>query len=100
MDVTGDERTGVNIILRACEEPVRQICGNAGFEGSIIVEEIRQNDEFNYGFNAQTEEYQDLVANGVIDPAKVTLSAMQNASSISGLMLTTEAMICEIPERK
>jgi len=100
MDVTGDERTGVNIILRACEEPVRQICGNAGFEGSIIVEKIRQNDEFNYGFNAQTEEYQDLVANGVIDPAKVTRSAMQNASSISGLMLTTEAMICEIPERK
>jgi chaperonin GroEL len=100
MDVTGDERTGVNIILRACEEPVRQICGNAGFEGSIIVEKIRQNDEFNYGFNAQTEEYQDLVANGVIDPAKVTRSAMQNASSISGLMLTTEAMICEIPEKK
>jgi chaperonin GroEL len=100
MTVTGDERTGVNIILRACEEPVRQISGNAGFEGSIIVEKIRQNDEFNYGFNAATEEYQDLVAAGVIDPAKVTRSAMQNAASIAGLMLTTEAMICEIPEKK
>jgi chaperonin GroEL len=88
LQVSGDERTGVNIIARACEEPVRQISGNAGFEGSII------------GFNAATEEYQDLVAAGVIDPAKVTRSAMQNASSISGLMLTTEAMIAEIPEKK
>ena len=100
MEATGDERTGVNIIARACEEPVRQISGNAGFEGSIIVEKIRQNNEFNYGFNAQTEEYQDLVAAGVIDPAKVTRSAMQNAASIAGLMLTTEAMVCEIPEKK
>ena len=90
----------MNIIARSCEEPVRQISGNAGFEGSIIVEKIRQNNEFNYGFNAQTEEYQDLVAAGVIDPAKVTRSAMQNAASIAGLMLTTEAMVCEIPEKK
>ena len=65
-----------------------------------MVEKIRASSEFNYGFNAQTGEYQDLVAAGVIDPAKVTRSALQNASSISGLMLTTEAMICEIPEKK
>ncbi len=100
LQVADDERTGVNIIARACEEPVRQISGNAGHEGSIVVEKIRQGSEFNYGFNAATGEYQDLVAAGVIDPAKVTRSAMQNASSISGLMLTTEAMICEIPEKK
>ena len=100
LNLTGDEKTGSEIIRRSCEEPVRQISGNAGYEGSIVVEKIRSSSEFNYGFNAQTGEYQDLVAAGVIDPAKVTRSALQNASSISGLMLTTEAMICEIPEKK
>ena len=100
LNLTGDEKTGAEIIRRSCEEPVRQISGNAGYEGSIVVEKIRSSSEFNYGFNAQTGEYQDLVAAGVIDPAKVTRSALQNASSISGLMLTTEAMICEIPEKK
>jgi chaperonin GroEL len=100
LNLSGDEKTGAEIIRRSCEEPVRQISGNAGFEGSIVVEKIRSSAEFNYGFNAQTGEYQDLVAAGVIDPAKVTRSALQNASSISGLMLTTEAMICEIPEKK
>ncbi|MBS1834444.1 MAG: chaperonin GroEL [Acidobacteria bacterium] len=100
LKVSDDERTGVSIIARACEEPVRQISGNAGNEGSIVVEKIRSNDSFNHGFNAATGEYVDLVAAGVIDPAKVTRSALQNASSISGLMLTTEAMICEIPEKK
>ena len=100
LNLTGDEKTGAEIIRRSCEEPVRQISGNAGYEGSIVVEKIRASSEFNYGFNAQTGEYQDLVAAGVIDPAKVTRSALQNASSISGLMLTTEAMICEIPEKK
>jgi chaperonin GroEL len=100
LNLTGDEKTGAEIIRRSCEEPVRQISGNAGYEGSIVVEKIRSHTEFNYGFNAQTGEYQDLVAAGVIDPAKVTRSALQNAASISGLMLTTEAMICEIPEKK
>ena len=96
----GDEQIGIDIIRRACEEPIRQISGNAGFEGAIIIEKVRGNKNPNFGFNAQTGEYEDLVAAGVIDPAKVTRSAMQNASSISALMLTTEAMICEIPERK
>ena len=96
----GDEQIGIDIIRRACEEPIRQISGNAGYEGAIIIEKVRGNKNANFGFNAQTGEYEDLVAAGVIDPAKVTRSAMQNASSISALMLTTEALICEIPEKK
>jgi len=98
--VDGDEQIGVDIIRRACEEPIRQISGNAGYEGAIIIEKVRGNKNANYGFNAASGDYEDLVAAGVIDPAKVTRSAMQNASSISALMLTTEAMICEIPEKK
>jgi chaperonin GroEL len=96
----GDERIGVDIIRRACEEPVRQIVGNAGYEGAIVIEKIRGGKDVNHGFNAQTAQYEDLVKSGVIDPTKVTRSALQHASSISGLMLTTEAMICEIPEKK
>ena len=95
-----DEAIGVNIVRRACEEPVRQIVGNAGYEGAIVIEKIRANKDHNFGFNAQTAVYEDLVKSGVIDPTKVTRSALQNASSIAALMLTTEAMICEIPEKK
>ncbi|HWD97592.1 MAG TPA: chaperonin GroEL, partial [Bryobacteraceae bacterium] len=95
-----DEQIGVNIIHRACEEPIRQIVGNAGLEGAIIMGKIRDNPNSNYGFNASTEQYEDLVQAGVIDPAKVTRSALQNAASIAGLMLTTEAMVCDIPEKK
>ncbi|MGO9243085.1 MAG: chaperonin GroEL [Bryobacteraceae bacterium] len=96
----GDEQIGINIIKRACQEPLRQIIGNAGYEGAIVVEKVMTNSNVNYGFNAATEEYQDLVVAGVIDPAKVTRTALQNAASVSGLMLTTEAMVCEIPEKK
>ncbi|MCC7154077.1 MAG: chaperonin GroEL [Bryobacterales bacterium] len=96
----GDEQIGINIIQRACQEPLRQIVGNAGHEGAIITEKVNSSKDVNYGFNAATGEYQDLVANGVIDPTKVTRTALQNASSIAALMLTTEAMVCEIPERK
>jgi chaperonin GroEL len=95
-----DEQIGINIIRRACEEPVRQIVGNAGYERAIVIEKIRANKESNFGFNAATANYEDLVKAGVIDPTKVTRSALQNASSISALMLTTEAMIAEIPEKK
>ena len=95
----GDEQIGVNIIRRACEEPIRQITGNAGYEGAILMEKILANGNHNFGFNAATGEYEDLVKSGVIDPTKVTRSALQNAASISALMLTTEAMICEIPEK-
>jgi chaperonin GroEL len=96
----GDDQIGVNIIRRACEEPIRQIVGNAGHEGAVIIGEIRKNPNTNYGYNAASGQFEDLVASGVIDPAKVTRSALQNASSISALMLTTEAMVAEIPEKK
>jgi len=98
--VEGDEKIGVDIVRRACEEPLRQIVGNGGWEGAIVIEKIRANKDSNHGFNAQTGQYEDLVKAGVIDPTKVTRSALQNAASISALMLTTEAMICEIPEKK
>ncbi|HVW86316.1 MAG TPA: chaperonin GroEL, partial [Bryobacteraceae bacterium] len=100
LKVGGDEQIGVDIIKRAAEEPIRQIVGNAGLEGAIIIGKIRENENANFGFNAATEKYEDLVASGVIDPAKVTRSALQNAASIASLMLTTEAMVCEIPEKK
>jgi chaperonin GroEL len=98
--VLDDEQIGVNIVKRACEEPVRQIVGNAGYEGAIVIEKIRGNQDHHYGFNAATAQYEDLVKSGVIDPTKVTRSALQNASSIAALMLTTEAMVAEIPEKK
>ncbi|MEO8593121.1 MAG: TCP-1/cpn60 chaperonin family protein, partial [Candidatus Solibacter sp.] len=96
----GDEQIGVNIVRRACEEPLRQIVSNSGTEGAIVVDKVRENADPNYGYNAQTDTYEDLVAAGVIDPTKVTRSALQHAASIAGLMLTTEAMIAEIPEKK
>jgi chaperonin GroEL len=93
-----DEQIGVNIVRRALEEPLRQIVQNAGKEGAVVVERVRSDKGENFGFNAQTEEYGDLVKAGVIDPAKVTRTALQNAASIAGLMLTTEAMVSELPE--
>jgi chaperonin GroEL len=100
LKVPGDEQIGIDIIKRACEEPLRQIVHNSGTEGAIVIEKVRSNDSPTYGFNAATEVYEDLVQSGVIDPAKVTRTALQNAASISSLMLTTEAMICEIPEKR
>ncbi|MDQ2841831.1 MAG: chaperonin GroEL [Acidobacteriota bacterium] len=96
----GDEQIGVDIIRKATEEPLRQISGNAGYEGAIIIERVRSNDDFAYGFNAANGQFENLVQSGVIDPTKVTRSALQHAASISALMLTTEAMIAEIPEKK
>ncbi|MFL5488887.1 MAG: chaperonin GroEL, partial [Gemmatimonadaceae bacterium] len=93
-----DEQIGVDIIRRSLEEPMRMIVQNAGGEGSIVVEKIRQSKETNYGYNALTDEYEDLVAAGVIDPTKVTRTALQNAASIAGLLLTTEALIVEKKE--
>ena len=93
-----DEQIGVNIVRRALEEPLRQIVQNAGKEGAVVVERVRSEKNDSFGFNAQTEIYEDLVKAGVIDPAKVTRTALQNAASIAGLMLTTEAMVSEIPE--
>jgi len=96
----GDEQIGVNIVRKACEDPVRQIVVNSGTEGAIVVEKIREHSNPNFGFNAQTDTYEDLVVSGVIDPTKVTRTALQNAASIASLMLTTEAMVAEIPEKK
>jgi chaperonin GroEL len=100
LKLPGDEQIGVDIIRRACEEPIRQIVQNSGEEGAIVMGKIRESKNAHYGYNAQTDKYEDLVESGVIDPAKVTRSALQNAASIAGLMLTTEAMVCEIPEKK
>jgi len=96
----GDEQIGVDIVRRASEEPLRQIVSNSGNEGAIVVERIRENSNPNYGYNAANDQYEDLVKSGVIDPTKVTRTALQNASSIASLMLTTEAMVAEIPEKK
>ncbi|MDT5123641.1 MAG: chaperonin GroEL [Acidobacteriota bacterium] len=93
-----DEQIGVTIVKRALEEPLRQIVQNAGKEGAVIVEKVRANRDANFGYNAATGNFEDLVAAGIIDPAKVTRCALQNAASIAGLMLTTEALISEIQE--
>jgi chaperonin GroEL len=93
-----DEAGGVGIVKRALEEPARQIAHNAGAEGAVVIGKIRESKDENYGFNADTGEYGDMVKMGVIDPAKVTRLALQNAASIAGLMLTTEALVAELKE--
>ena len=100
LDATGidDEKTGMRIVLRALEEPLRQISENAGFEGSVVVNEVRRS-AAGVGLNAATGEYVDLVAAGVIDPAMVTRSALQNAASIAKNILTTEAIVAEVPDK-
>jgi chaperonin GroEL len=96
----GDEQTGINIVRRTLEEPIRQIAGNAGYEGSVVVNNVKTKKDKNFGFNAETGEYVDMIKAGIVDPAKVTRSALQNAASISGLLLTTEVLITDIPEKK
>jgi chaperonin GroEL len=98
LNLEGDEGIGSNILRRALEEPLRQIVNNSGHEGAVVVEKVRQSPEKNFGFNAETEVYEDLVAAGVIDPTMVTRTALQNAASIAALLLTTEALISEIKE--
>jgi chaperonin GroEL len=94
----GDEKTGVAIVVRALEEPLRQIAANAGLEGSVIVDKIRANGTLNYGFDAYKEEYTDLVKAGIVDPTKVTRSALQNAASVAAMVLTTESLVAEKKE--
>ncbi len=96
--VEGDEKTGVKIVLKALEAPVRQISENAGFEGSVVVNNIRAADKVGYGFDAYTETYCDMIASGIVDPAKVTRSALQNAASVAATVLTTEALVVNQPE--
>ena len=98
-EMSGDELIGVNIVRRAIEEPLRQIVNNAGLEGSVVVEHVKKEKKA-VGFNADTEEYVDMFEAGIIDPTKVSRSALQNAASVAGLLLTTEALITEIPEKK
>jgi len=96
---SGDDKIGLDIVRRALEEPIRQIAENAGVEGSIVVQKVKDGTGA-FGFNAETEEYEDLLAAGIIDPTKVTRVALQNAASIAGLMVTTECMVTEIPEKE
>jgi chaperonin GroEL len=93
-----DERVGYSIVRRALEEPMRVIAANAGVEGSIVVEKIRNSKQKNFGYNAQTDTYEDLVQAGVIDPTKVARTALQNAASVAGLLLTTECVVVDKPE--
>lgn len=99
IDVNGDEAVGVNIVRRALAEPLRQIASNAGWEGSVVVERVRS-EGGNIGFNALKEEFEDMVKAGIVDPAKVTRSALQNAASIASMVLTTEALVSDIPEKE
>ncbi|WP_099355431.1 chaperonin GroEL [Fredinandcohnia onubensis] len=98
IELAGDEATGVNIVLRALEEPVRQIAHNAGLEGSVVVERLK-NEEIGIGFNAATGEWVNMIDAGIVDPTKVTRSALQNAASVSAMFLTTEAVIADLPEK-
>ena len=93
-----DEKTGVAIILKALEEPVRQIAANAGLEGSVIINELISKNDSNYGFDVTLKQYGDMLSAGIVDPAKVTRSALQNASSVASMVLTTESLVTDIPE--
>jgi chaperonin GroEL len=95
----GDEKTGASIILRALEEPLRQIAVNAGIDGSVIVEKVKNNEK-GIGFDAAKEEYVDMFKAGIVDPVKVTRSALQNAASVAAMILTTESAVAEKPEKK
>jgi chaperonin GroEL len=100
LKLEGDEQIGVNIVKRALVEPLRQIAENAGEEGAIVLGKVNDSKDPNYGFNALTSGYEDLVKAGVLDPTKVVRTALQNAGSIASLMLTTEALVAEIPEER
>jgi chaperonin GroEL len=99
VDADGDEAIGVTIVERAVSEPLRQLAANAGLEGSVIVRDVMAKTG-NVGFNVSTDEYVDMLAAGVIDPTKVTRSALQNAASIAGLLITTECLITDLPEKE
>jgi chaperonin GroEL len=96
--LTGDENTGASIVLRSLEEPMRQIAENAGCEGSVIIDSIKRSGKMGYGYDASSEEYGDMIKAGIVDPAKVTRSALQNAASVAGMVLTTESLVADIPE--
>jgi len=99
LTLSGDEATGVGIVRRALEEPIRQIVANAGLEGSVIVEKVMANKGVAHGFDAESNEYVDMIHAGIIDPTKVERVALQNAASIASLLLTTEALVTDLPEK-
>ena len=99
-NLDADEKLGIEIVRRAAEEPIRWIAQNAGLEGSIVAAKVKESADPDFGFNADTEKYENLVAAGVIDPTKVVRTALQNASSIASLLLTTEALVSELPEKE
>ena len=94
---SGDIKTGVSIVLRALEEPIRQIAANAGIEGSIIVEKVRENQSKSFGYDAYQDKFIDMIEAGILDPTKVTRSALQNAASVASMLLTTESIVTDIP---
>ena len=96
--VEGDEKTGVKIVLKGLEEPVRQIAANAGFDGAVIVDKIMSSKKVGYGFDAYNEVYCDMVSAGIVDPTKVTRSALENAASVAAMVLTTESLVADKPE--
>ena len=96
--LSGDEKTGAQIIARALQAPIRQIAENAGVDGSIVYDKIRSSRKVGYGYNAYTETYCDMIPSGIVDPTKVTRSALENAASVASTVLTTEAMVVNIPE--
>ena len=97
-EVEGDEKTGVQIIVKALQEPIRQIAANAGIDGSVVLEKIKTSGKVGYGFDAYKEVYCDMISAGIVDPAKVTRSALENAASVSSMVLTTEALVADKPE--
>ena len=97
-NASGDEKTGMSIVLKALEEPVRQIALNSGLEGSVIIDKIINSGKVGYGFDAAREEYGDMISLGIVDPTKVTRSALQNAASVAAMVLTTESLVADIKE--
>jgi chaperonin GroEL len=100
MKLEGDMQFGINILIKALESPLRQIAVNAGYEGATVVEKVKGSKDKYYGFDALTEKYTDMIAAGIVDPTKVVRIALQNASSVAGLLLTTEGLVSEIPEEE
>ncbi|MCP5051971.1 MAG: chaperonin GroEL, partial [bacterium] len=96
----GDKQYGINILIKSLESPLRQIAANAGFEGATIIEKVKNSKERHFGFDALNEKYTDMIADGIIDPTKVVRTALQNAASVAGLLLTNEGLVSDIPEEE
>jgi len=99
VEVDGEEKVGLDILKKAIEMPIRQIAINAGKDGSVVVDEVKKNENINYGYNARIDKFEDLVKAGVVDPTKVVRSALQNASSVGALFLTTEVVVADLPSK-